>query len=927
MQGKGQLFFKSFLYELIDTDSQCFVDVIGHNQEDETIAVRFKYDPWFEVRCDSRETADLLTHEMMGKQGFVRHTIEYKDLAQYYCRTQLKGWVTRLEFKTLRYMYYAKKDLIRNQEAVKLPEYGDLIVYQYRNKRHIQVDGNANHDNQKLRFMLLHKLKTVTWMKVREAVESNFDTKFIHHYTAPPEGITLITDEEAIKLNLPKVSPLILSFDYESFPDAFRQGSLRFPDPVNPLDDMCYLATVVISKGGKLLDVYFITHMPHKYPPNQTIEGAPVTEIRVNNSVEAAHKVFELIEKHNVDLITGFNVFGYDNKVTDLISRYSLTPIPNFSRYNDFDCEPDDRSWGNSAHKVVSGFYFKCQGRVWLDMMIFCQVIINDRHRSYSLRAMARSYLKDHEQKLDLTPAQQFQNYVNGDITKTIIYGLMDSVIPVKLFEILGAWGTLSAHSNLKNMDIFDIYTRGVGAGGFKQAYSELYKSGYFMATQHKIVADKYVGAIVLPAKVGYWRYITTLDFSGMYPSIIMAHNICWTTIVRDSNVPDCDCNCFMVPDTQGRTKKVRFIKPEFREGILPAFLRYNKAARAQVKKDQKNYPYGSDMWKLLESKQLGFKLASNGVYGLLGTKDSKFCCFDAAATVTFVGRTYITQVESYMKNEMGAVIVTGDSDSVMFYIDGIEKELHRIEEYGNQLAAIISDKFPADVVIEFEKIWEHYILLSKKNYVGYLMDFKNKGNVLFDIHNKYFQAKGIIKRIVCEGAQHMMVDMCNTLFQHPDNPEKMLDVYRDYLDRIESFPVEHMTQSVVIGDMSAMKDTVTNARFHANMNKKGKLMRMGDRVEYVFLKHKQRPEYIGDRMMLVDFLELPIMLDNQDKEEYQAAVQKCVANSLDYWTYVEAFAKKGKKLMETIAKTDELRSHYLHQLKNITAIYLTKYK
>lgn len=49
---------------------------------------------------------------------------------------------------------------------------------------------------------------------------------------------------------------------------------------------------------------------------------------------------------------------------------------------------------------------------------------------------------------------------------------------------------------------------------------------------------EAYEGATVIEPKKGYYDVpIATLDFSSLYPSIMMAHNLCYTTLVEGNTI------------------------------------------------------------------------------------------------------------------------------------------------------------------------------------------------------------------------------------------------------------------------------------------------------------------------------------------------------------------------------------------------------
>ena len=49
---------------------------------------------------------------------------------------------------------------------------------------------------------------------------------------------------------------------------------------------------------------------------------------------------------------------------------------------------------------------------------------------------------------------------------------------------------------------------------------------------------EQYEGATVIEPEKGYYADpIATLDFSSLYPSIMMAHNLCYTTLLQQATI------------------------------------------------------------------------------------------------------------------------------------------------------------------------------------------------------------------------------------------------------------------------------------------------------------------------------------------------------------------------------------------------------
>jgi len=89
--------------------------------------------------------------------------------------------------------------------------------------------------------------------------------------------------------------------------------------------------------------------------------------------------------------------------------------------------------------------------------------------------------------------------------------------------------------------------------------------------------ADMYEGATVIEPERGYYDVpIATLDFSSLYPSIMQAHNLCYTTLLQRPSDRERLSQDQFIKTPSGNY----FVKSSVLRGILPEILESLLTAR-----------------------------------------------------------------------------------------------------------------------------------------------------------------------------------------------------------------------------------------------------------------------------------------------------------------------------------------------------------
>lgn len=507
-----------------------------------------------------------------------------------------------------------------------------------------------------------------------------------------------------------KVAPFrILSFDIEC---AGRKGV--FPEPNH--DPVIQIASMVIRQGEPepfLRNVFTLnTCAP--------IVGSQVLSFQKESDMLA--KWSDFFRELDPDIITGYNITNFDWPY--LINRAKHLKVNNFDflgRIKDIksvikDSILQSKQMGRRENKSIN-----FEGRVPFDLLL---ILVRDyKLRSYTLNSVSYHFLQEQKEDVHHSIITDLQNESEQTRRRLAMYCLKDAYLPLKLLNKLMCIVNYMEMSRVTGVPLPCLLTRGQQIKVVSQLLRKAKDAGYLMPAYHGQGSDdQYEGATVIEPKKGYYADpISTLDFASLYPSIMMAHNLCYTTLVPPQALKDLNLN---EDDFTVTPSKNTFVKASVRKGLLPEILESLLAARKKAKADLKEE---KDPFKrsVLDGRQLALKISANSVYGFTGAQVGKLPCLEISGSVTAYGRTMIeftkSEVEKKYTKANGykedAVVIYGDTDSVMVKF-GV-KTLEESMALGREAAEFVSSKFVKPIKLEFEKVYYPYLLINKKRYAG----------------------------------------------------------------------------------------------------------------------------------------------------------------------------------------------------------------
>lgn len=843
--------FQALTWEARDVEGEHQISIFGKTEEGKSICVTTTFDPYFFVKLPKGTKPSDVTRLYNDINALRRDHVTSYSLTK---QKDVWGFQNNEEFH---FMHLNFKTLEARRKV------NSIFMYNNDFKKYHVYESNID---PVLRLMHRTGIQSTGWLDTGpNCVRSHLAKTDIDLWCNDWCTLTPVARDD--------IAPFVVaSFDIEC-----NSSTGKFPDADVP-DDACFQIAISLCTFGSEEPYDKTCFCYKKTDPN--LEGSNIISFDTEKEMLLAFK--EYLNKQDIDIMTGWNIFGFDLEY--IYKRAAMVgcglDFYDLGKLKDSECHLVSKKLSSSALGDNFLKLLPMPGRFIFDM--FHEVKKGYKLDSYKLNEVSKLYLGD--QKIDMAPKEMFARYLEGDPVKlreVAEYCVKDTLLPHRLIKKLCTLLNLLEMAKATWVPIAFLVERGQQIKVFSQLSKKARELGYMVPTikYGAIPEEPYEGATVLEAQKGaYYTPITALDFEALYPSIMMAHNLCYSTYVMNEK------DYGNVPGVEYETFKVGEKTYKFAQGVpslLPAILLELKQFRKKAKKDMAAAT--GSMKEVYNGKQLAYKISMNSVYGFTGAGKGILPCVPIASTTTCRGRGMIEETKNYVEaNFPGAKVRYGDTDSVMVEFDvGDRKGKEAIEyswELGERAADECSALFKKPNNLELEKVYWPYFLYSKKRYAAKLWT-KGKDD---QMHMDYIDVKGLqlVRRDNTPHVREVCKELLDVVLDAPDTgPPKELarerasqllagEVPNEKLILSQSLADTYKVSGKSVSIMSPESMHINQAHVQVvnkmRQRKPGSEPQSGDRVPYLLTKtdnpkakafeKSEDPKYVEENNVPIDY-------------------------------------------------------------------------
>ena len=953
-----------YIYHWNVTDSPNYKTIIrcyGLNIYNETICLLIhNFMPYLYIELPNhiqwnKHSIDILFHHIYNEtykfpqyEIVSKKKIYYNDPSDISCQNwnQKKHLFLKCYFKSKSAIYYLKKLL--KQKPICIPSL-------YENE--IEIKLYESNVNPILQFTTMFQLPTIGWVnvfcsenKIQETVCDKewclyLPTKWPLESTSYQKIYTIQRD------CIPKFN--ILSFDIE----VYSHDITKLPSPEHPQDKIFQISCVECSnKDDNIQKTLLSLGNPH------IDEKENINVITFICEEELLIGFSEFVKQRKIHLLIGYNIFGFD--LNYMIKRAERLKIYHefcsISFYNGVFGEAKKHTFFSpiirkSIHKVEKEdetYYLEAEGKIFIDLFI----LITKQYdlSNYKLKNVAHHFIgqtKDPLEAYDIFLCYEegiLKSSHIGDILmgKVGKYCVQDSVLVAKLFSKLEFWTTLTELAIVCKVPIEYLYLKGEQVKVYSQIYHVCNLMGFVIQDEKISNKESYDGATVIEPIPGMYKNVIPFDFASLYPTTMISFNIDYSTCIHPDfmeSVPIEKCNIIEWQEHKEcshehnifNCKSYRYMFLKEPKGIIPTLLENLLEARKKTRNEMKQLQCNSELnqqrLSILEKRQLAFKLSANSVYGFLGVKDGYLPFKPLAQSTTAKGREMIMMAANYLQNRCNGTLIYGDTDSNMINFPHLDNaSVHDIWNYCEQIEKEFEKLLPSPMKLEFEQKIYHYFLIFKKKKYSFIE--MNKLGEMTKIKSKGLLT---VRRDSCRFIQQLYTTILEYIFKGSSIIEietiifnRILSIFVFHTKCIDEFimtklvkPISSYKKKILPEDeekktkrLKSLHCTEQEFEYRTlpahlqlieRMKKRGNHVQIGDRIEYVIIKHGyynklfDKCEDIHFFKKNSDILEIDYFYYLEQSMEVMDELCKLVFKKPLYKPIVLSFIQKEKLLNE----------------------------
>jgi DNA polymerase I len=628
-------------------------------------------------------------------------------------------------------------------------------------------------------------------------------------------------------------------------------------------------------------------------------------------------RFFDIIREYDPDILLGYNSNSFD--IPYIVDRIKAL------NKKGAKIEPLAGRNGKTLYyrKIGNITRVSVMGRISVDVLPLLRREFS--LKQYTLRNAAKELLG--LEKLDI-PFLEMEAYWNDNgekLAKFIEYSRRDSELALAFLlklRLIDKYIALARVSGTLLQDILD--------GGQTQMVENLILREYMkhdrvlparptgeISDERYDEGEELAGAEVLPPKKGLLENIVILDYKSLYPTIMMAHNLCYTTEVIDVRPDD-----VIVAPTGGV-----FVSQNIVKGIVPSILEELLNRRQSTRAKMKTA--SEEEYRVLDATQLALKILLNSFYGYSGYARARLYSLTLASAVTSFGRENILRSKKLIEEDIkeitlkdglvfkkdeikdgkhiGLSVVYGDTDSVFVHLIDKEITFDEAQFVGNSIASTVTDSLVKPMELVFDSFARRAIFIAKKRYALLIWEKTPQGM------KEKIKVKGMetVRRDWC-GLTTKTIERVLELVLKEGKVDDAVELVKDTINRIRSIDASKdskLFEDLVLTRQYTKKiESYKNKQPHVTviekLQKRGIVANVGDRIPFVilagkgmFVERAEDPEYAKEK-------KLPLDVDYYVNKQILPPVERILS---DFGITGEMLRWMGEKKVATDTKQKQL--------------------